>query len=476
MSSNMEIVHVSAECYPVAKAGGLGDVVGALPKYQNKLGHHAKVIMPMYRTKFLLGNEWETVHEAHQNLGDYHFKYAIIHEKTNKLGFELYLVDIYGLLDRDKVYGYDDDTDRFVAFQIAVCDWILQWSFKPDVIHCHDHHTGLIPFMVKYCYAFSELAGVPTVFTIHNGQYQGQFGWERATLLPAYDTYQWGMLEWNRSINPLASAVKCSWKVTTVSPSYLEEMRYQAAGLEFLMQYEQGKCVGILNGIDNDVWNPSTDSFIVRNYDEHDAKEGKRKNKKELCQMFGLDPEKPLITFIGRLVGEKAADVLPDAIRNSIYHHHGSVNFLILGSGEPEVENQLQEVQSQLGGFVNTYIGYNESLSHLLYAGADFLLMPSRVEPCGLNQMYALRYGTVPMVRSTGGLKDTVLDFGDWQGFGIRFNNADVGDVTHSVGRAIDLYYNKRELFTWMRSYMMHIDHSWEASADEYIRVYESLK
>jgi starch synthase len=330
--------------------------------------------------------------------------------------------------------------------------------------------------MIKHSLAFQQLAAVPTVFTIHNGQYQGQFGWERSVLIPEYDPYKGGMLEWNNNINPLASAVKCAWKVTTVSPSYMDELKYQAAGLEALMQYEQGKCVGILNGIDADVWNPSTDAFIVRNYDEHDVKEGKRKNKKELCSQFGLDPEKPLFTFIGRLVGEKAADVLPDAIRSSIYHFHGSASFLILGSGEPDVENRLQDVQSQLGGFVNTYIGYNETLSHQIYAGADFLLMPSRVEPCGLNQMYALRYGTVPMVRSTGGLKDTVKDFGDWQGFGIRFNHAEVSDITHSVGRAVDLYYNKRDLYNWMRSYMMHIDHSWEASAGEYIAVYESLK
>jgi starch synthase len=242
------------------------------------------------------------------------------------------------------------------------------------------------------------------------------------------------------------------------------------------MNYERGKCVGILNGIDADVWDPSTDTFITRNYDSHDVKEGKRRNKKELCTTFGLDPEKPLITFIGRLVGEKAADVLPEAIRSSVYHHHGSMSFLILGSGDPEVEGRLQEVQQQFTGFISAYIGYNESLSHLLYAGADFLLMPSRVEPCGLNQMYALRYGTVPMVRSTGGLKDTVKDFGDWQGYGIRFNHADASDVTHSVGRAVDLYYNKRDLFNWMRSYMMHIDNSWEASTGAYIALYESLQ
>ncbi len=472
----MEIIHVSAECYPVAKAGGLGDVVGALPKYQNQSGHNAKVVMPMYRTKFLAANEWDVVHEGHQNLGSYHFNYAVIREKTNKLGFELYLVDIFGLLDREKIYGYDDDTDRFTAFQIAVCDWIGKWDHQPDVIHCHDHHTGLIPFMLKYCYAFQQMAGVPTVFTIHNGQYQGQVSWDRNNILPAYDSYKWGMLDWHNQINPLASAVRCAWKVTTVSPSYLEEMRYEAAGLENLMNYERGKCVGILNGIDADVWNPSTDTYLVRNYDDHDVKEGKKKNKKELCSTFGLDPEKPLITFIGRLVGEKAADVLPDAIRSAVYHHHGNASFLILGSGDPDVENRLQDLQQQLGGFVSTYIGYSESLSHLMYAGADFLLMPSRVEPCGLNQMYALRYGTVPVVRSTGGLKDTVKDFGEWQGFGIRFNHADAGDVSYSIGRAIDLYYNKRDLFTWMRSYMMHIDHSWESSAGEYLQLYASLK
>lgn len=472
----MEIIHVSAECFPVAKAGGLGDVVGALPKYQNDLGHTAKVVMPMYRTKFLYNNDWELVHEGDQASGSLHFHYAVIKEKTNKLGFDLYVVDINGLLDREKIYGYDDDTQRFVAFQIAVCDWLSKWQHKPDIVHCHDHHTGLIPFFFKYAYPFQRLADVPTVFTIHNAQYQGQFDWGRYYLLPPYDAYRWGMLDWDNTINPLASAVKCAWKVTTVSPSYLEEMRYQANGVENLMQYERGKSLGILNGIDADVWDPSSDSMILKNYDDGAVKEGKRKNKKELCGMFGLDPDKPLITFIGRLVGEKAADILPDAIRSSTYHHHGAANFLVLGSGEPDVENRLEEVKHQLGGYVNTYIGYNEGLSHLMYAGADFLLMPSRIEPCGLNQMYALRYGTVPMVRSTGGLKDTVRDFGDWQGYGIRFNNASVGDITYSVGRAIDLYNNKKDLYTWMRSYMMHIDNSWDASAEEYIKVYENLK
>jgi starch synthase len=168
----MEIIHVSAECFPVAKAGGLGDVVGALPKYQNDLGHTAKVVMPMYRTKFLYNNEWELVHEGGQQMGSHWFKYAVIKEKTNKLGFDLYLVDINGLLDREKIYGYDDDTERFMAFQIAVCDWIGKWAHKPGVIHCHDHQTGLIPFFIKHAYPFAHLSSITTVFTIHNAQYQ----------------------------------------------------------------------------------------------------------------------------------------------------------------------------------------------------------------------------------------------------------------------------------------------------------------
>lgn len=175
-------------------------------------------------------------------------------------------------------------------------------------------------------------------------------------------------------------------------------------------------------------------------------------------------------------MGEKAADILPEAISSSIYQHHGNCSFLILGSGEPSVEGELGNMYQQFAGYMNTYIGYSEPLSHLMYAGADFLLMPSRVEPCGLNQMYALRYGTVPMVRNTGGLRDTVVDFGDWQGFGIRFDQATVWDITYSVGRAIDLYHNKKELWNWMRKFMMDIDHSWDSSAQYYINLYQEIK
>jgi len=471
----MEIIHVSAECYPVAKAGGLGDVVGALPKYQRQLGHVAKVVMPMYRTKFLLANEWDVVHKGYTHLGNWWFNYTVIKERTNKLGFDLYLVDINGTLDREKIYGYDDDIERFVAFQVSVTDWLAAWKHRPDIVHVHDHQAALIPFFFKYCYAYQSLATVPTVLTIHNAQYQGWMGWDKSTYIPAYDTWKTGMLGWGNAINSLGSGIKCAWKVTTVSPTYLEEMRSSANGLEALLEYERGKCSGILNGIDNLVWDPSTDSYFEDHYTLETVEEGKRKNKELLCQRFQLDPKKPLITFIGRLVGEKGADLLPQAIEDSFYYVGRKMNFLILGSGFPDVESRLNAMKGLSRGDYNVYIGYDEALSHLIYAGADYILMPSRVEPCGLNQLYALRYGTIPVVRNTGGLHDTVVDYGDRNGYGIRFNHASVGDMTHGIWRAAELY-QQQEKIKEIRRQIMQLDFSWETSVRSYMQLYESMK
>lgn len=470
----MEIIHVSAECYPMAKAGGLADVVGALPKYQNLLGHIAKVVMPMHRTKFLYDNEWEVVHKAAFSMDTYDFEYTIIKEQTNKLGFDLYCVDIYGLLDREKIYSYKDDTERFCAFQIAVVDWISKWQHRPDIVHVHDHHSALIPFMMQHCIQYNHLANIPTVLTIHNAQYQGWMGWDKKNYLPAWDIRSMGYLDWDDTINPLACGIKCAAKVTTVSPSYMEELMYKANGLEKLFQYEKGKCTGILNGIDNSTWDPETDTYILDNFSVKDFMTGKLANKKKLCKDFGLDAKKPLIVFIGRLVGEKAADLLPQAINDSLRHLDGTMNFLILGSGDPDVEQQLSAMNNNFTGYYNSQIGYNEKLAHTMYAGADFLLMPSRVEPCGLNQMYAMRYGTVPVVRRTGGLKDTVIDYEEPDGFGICFDKAQVWDITYSLHRAVNLY-NDKNTFDKIRKTIMQIDNSWEKSAENYIRIYEQL-
>ncbi|MEO6931754.1 MAG: glycogen/starch synthase, partial [Chitinophagaceae bacterium] len=349
----MEIIHVSAECYPVAKAGGLGDVVGALPIYQNKLGQIAKVVMPMYRTKFLYNNEWDVMHKGSAHLGNWWFEFTVIKEKTNVLGFDLYLIDINGLLDREKVYGYDDDTERFMAFQICVVDWISTWKHKPGLIHVHDHHTALIPFMMKHCNMYHHLSSIATVLTIHNAQYQGWMGWDKSHYIPHWDGWQWGLLDWKNNINPLACGIKCASKVTTVSKSYLEELTYMSNGLEELFEYEKGKCLGILNGIDTAVWDPETDTYLDNHYSVTTAAEGKLANKKILCDTFHLDINKPLIVFIGRLVGEKAADLLPQVIGDSLYFIDRKMNFLVLGSGDFWVEKQLENMRGGLMGFYN---------------------------------------------------------------------------------------------------------------------------
>lgn len=467
----MEIVHVSAECYPVAKVGGLGDVVGALPKYQQKEGNAVKVVMPKYQSKFIAENEWTEDYKGQSTVTGHQFGFTIYKEKTNKLGFDLYVVDIPGLLDRATIYGFWDDTERFISFQLAVLVWINQWSHVPDVIHVHDYHAGLIPFMLKNSVAFKKLAYVKSVLTIHNAQYQGDMGWDKQGLLPRYDPYKWGDLDWNKRINPLASAVKCAWKVTTVSPSYMEELRISSNGLENLFEYEKGKCVGILNGIDNEVWDPEKDPMLDHRYSVKGVTMGKKKNKKKLCDEYGLDDSLPLFVFIGRLVNEKAADVLPSLFQNTLYHQSEKASYLILGSGSPDVENQLSRIADRYPRHYKAVIGYNEQLAHRMYASADFLLMPSRVEPCGLNQMYALRYGTVPMVRSTGGLKDTVVDIGGAEGFGIRFFHASVDDIAHAIYRATELYANKKQMES-VRKKMMQIDHSWESVVARYNDVY----
>ncbi|MEO7977485.1 glycogen synthase [Flavobacterium sp.] len=469
----MEIFHISAECYPMAKVGGLADVVGALPKYQKNAGHQVRVVVPGYDTKFKKENVFENVYSGNVKLGNFDFPFSVLKESTDKLGYELYLIEIKELFDRPNVYGYEDDIERFLSFQIAALDWILAENIIPDVINCHDHHTGLIPFMLKYSYKYEVLSNVRTVITIHNGLYQGWFDYDKMNYLPEFDVRHAGFLEWNNSLNSLAVAVKCAHAVTTVSPSYLDEINVSANGLESLFNKVRSKSIGILNGIDIEVWNPLTDKMLEKHFSIEDFKTGKQKNKEKLCERFDLDPTQPLFSFIGRLFEEKGGDLLPQASALALSENLQKINILILGSGNPEIETQLLQLKEQYKGNYNVFIGYNEELSHLIYAGSDFILMPSRVEPCGLNQMYALRYGTVPIVRKTGGLRDTVIDFGD-NGNGICHDQASVGDIFYSINRAVKLYADAEE-FNKIREKGMAIDHSWERVCQEYIEIYNQI-
>jgi starch synthase len=470
----MDIIHISAECYPAAKVGGLADVVGSLPKYQILLGHTASVVMPFYHGKFSRENEFATVFSGFARLGHTNFAFNVLKLINNNLGFELFQIDIPGLFDRENVYSYNDDSERFITFQIAALNWLNQRDGTPDIVHCHDQQTGFIPFMMSKVREYSKFEHVPSVFTIHNGQYQGQFGFDKLYFLPPFHSYFNGLVEWHNVINPLASAIKCAWKVTTVSPSYLDEISHDMKGMEDLLRRERDKSIGILNGIDADVWNPEKDPMLEKNFNFKTVDEGKKVSKDFLCREFGLNPDKPLFTFIGRLVGEKGADVLPDIVYNISKFNPGEQNILILGSGEKNIENGLLHLEPQFKGSFCSYIGYNEKLSHVIYAGADYLLMPSRVEPCGLNQLYALRYGTIPIVRRTGGLRDTVIDIGD-NGFGFCHDQCSTFDVIHSMQRAKTLFKDKKA-FKKIRKQIMQIDHSWNRAASEYIELYQSLK
>ena len=469
----MDIFHIGAECYPVAKVGGLADVVGALPKYQNKAGHTVRVVLPHYETKFIKENDFDCVHTGFVKLGNFNFPFNVLKERDGKLGFELYLVQIPELFVREEIYGYEDDIERFLSFQIATLDWLITRNDVPDVINCHDHHTGLIPFMMLYSYKYLKLINTPTVITIHNSIYQGQFGFDKLYYLPEFDLSKAAVLEWDNKINSLATAIKCASAVTTVSPNYLNEINCSAYGLESLFNLVRHKSTGILNGIDMEVWNPETDKMLAKNYSIKNFKKGKQENKEKLCSQFNLDPTKPLFSFIGRLLEEKGADLLPHAAALALSENFKEINILVLGSGDKEIENQLKHLLASFNGNYNVFIGYSEELAHQIYAGSDFLLMPSRVEPCGLNQMYALRYGTIPIVRRTGGLKDTVIDFGD-NGNGICHDQATVADVCYSIQRAVNLYKDKTKLNDLQKS-AMKIDHSWESVCHEYIETYNLI-
>ena len=467
----MTIIHISAECYPVAKVGGLADVVGALPKYQNSANVSSQVIMPFYDNKFTKDNTFTTIYSNSISLGINSVDFNVLTLKEKPLDFDVFFIDITELLFKEYVYSFDD-TERFLAFQIAALDWMLTWDKHPDIIHCHDHHTGLVPFMLQESYKYEAFRKIPNILTIHNAQYQGWFSHIKVGLIPSFNFNHVGILDWGGVINPLAAAIKCAWRVTTVSPSYMEELKLAANGLESLLSAESAKCSGILNGIDTDVWNPETDHYIVENYSIKTVAAGAEANKTYLCNLFNLDIDKPLFAFIGRLVDEKGSDLFPDVFKLAL--EKNNLNILLLGSGNNFVEEQLENLKKDYIGTYNAFIGYDEKLSHIIYAGADFLLMPSRVEPCGLNQMYALRYGTIPIVRSIGGLKDTVIDISEENGFGICHDNVSVLEITNAIERGIDLYQKQSE-YEKIRHQIMEIDHSWDISAQEYINLYNSI-
>lgn len=476
----MKILQISPECYPAAKAGGLGDVVGALPKYLNRVGESTAVVIPKYQTKWLAKQQFAPVYQSSFRLNRVMMPFTIERVIGDTLEFPLYVANIPTKFDRPGVYlaedgtNFGDDVERWLCFQQAVLVWIRDMDEKPKILHCHDHTTGLIPFLIKYSPDYKMLDSIPTVFTIHNGEYHGAYPWSKMHLLPFFDAEARGLLDWGNTVNPLASAIRNSWHITTVSPTYLEELQTSSNGLEGLMRQEWQKETGILNGIDTAVWDPAADTYIRKRF-EGDIADFKRANKETLRERFYFDLNLPVITFIGRLRREKGADLLPGLIEQ-VLKSGLDVAFLILGTGEQSLHNDFLRLKYQYNGKFDVALEYNEGLAHQLYAGSDFLIMPSRVEPCGLNQMYSMRYGTVPIVRTVGGLKDTVIDLFEVgeTGRGIRFDQFTVGDAHHAVWRAHELF-NNEAYFTTIRERIMAQDFSWETSTAEYISIYNRL-
>jgi len=468
------VIHLSAECYPVAKVGGLGDVLGALPKYLRQAGWQTWVVMPWYNRPFVRQHGFDLVYTGTIHQGSRPLEIYVYHEREDILGFGLYLIKIPGLLDRDEPYGYADESEQFMAFQHAFLHWITEAGILPDVVHCHDHHTGLVPFLMYHCEQFAALKRIPTVGTVHNGQYQGWMEWNKAILLPPFDTWKWGLLDWDRVINPLAALIKCCTVFTTVSSGYLGELMTQANGLEQLFTMERAKGVGIVNGIDPSVWNPEKDTMILHHYGISNVQSGKRKNKEALCEAFGLDARKPLLAYIGRFASEKGADLLPGIIDRLLDNSEHQLTMVVLGSGDTQIQEEIAKQVENYVGRLGAYIGYQEELSHRIYAAADFLLMPSRVEPCGLNQLYSMRYGTVPIVRRTGGLKDTVTDIDEPGGYGVTFAEALAEDATDAVRRAMALAADKKRMHQ-LRKQMMKLDFSWDRSATNYLEIYQNI-
>lgn len=474
----IKALHICSECYPAAKAGGMGDVVGSLPIYLGEAGVQASVVIPKYSNKWFASESFSPITTGKFLLGEETINYQVEKLVSKNLGFPFYCIDIPGKFDRPQVYlgedgeAFPDEPERNLSFQIAVLEWLKQKTQTFDVLHCHDHMTGLITFMMKYVKKYQSLKQTPSFLTIHNGQYRGEWDWDKGALFPKYEEKHRGLLDWDDKINGLATAIKCAWKVNTVSPSYMKELIADLGSLTPLINEEQAKSTGILNGIDTKVWDPKKDQHLAVHLKKDNWDKFKSDSKDALCRTIKLGKKKMLLSFIGRFAYEKGADLLAPAI-DQYLRREQDINFMILGSGDKRIEKDILALTDKYPQNVACAIAYNEKLARQIYAGSDFLIMPSRFEPCGLNQMFSMRYGTIPVARSIGGLIDTVPDVEEG-GNGIAFKDATIVDIMTAFMRASKLFINKKKFIT-LRNKIVELDFSWGRSAEEYANLYRAF-
>ncbi|MBR2418903.1 MAG: glycogen synthase, partial [Clostridia bacterium] len=374
-------------------------------------------------------------------------------------------------------YGHYDDAERFTFFSRAILEILPVVDFKPDIIHCNDWQTALTPVFYTTFYSKDPwYQGIKTVFTIHNIQYQGTYGKELISDVIGINPEDTQIVEYDGDVNFMKGAIECANKVTTVSPSYANEILdpWYSHGLDTILKQRQWKLQGILNGIDVDNYNPETDACIEKNFTVKDVKKGKAANKKALQETMGLPQREdvPVIGLVTRLVSHKGLDLIKGILDELLYTT--DVQFVVLGSGDWQYESFFKEMADKYPDKIGVRIGFVPSLSRKIYAGADLFLMPSKSEPCGLSQMIALRYGTVPIVRETGGLRDSITDSGDGEGNGFTFKTYNAHDMLDAIRRSLSAYGDKKHWDELVKR-AIECDFSWGKSANEYIKMYKDL-
>jgi starch synthase len=470
----MKILYAASEALPFIMTGGLGDVAGSLPGALNAEGADCRVIIPLYSdiphtlrgkmkylTSFFVQLSWRSqycgVFEAEEN------------------GVIYYLIDNEYYFKRPGLYGHFDDAERFAFFSRAVIETALHVGFIPDVIHSNDWHCAMVPVYFSAFYRTrKEFSGTHTVFTIHNIQYQGKFDESIFSDILGLPESLRPVMEFDGCVNFMKGAFECADAVNTVSPTYADELRYPfySYGLHEIVKRCSGKFSGILNGIDTVLYDPRTDPDIFRTFSKGDF-EGKAFNKRSLQSMLGLpqDDGAMLIGMVSRLVPPKGVDLVKFVLGDLMTDH---IQLVVLGKGDFLYEGFFRDMQTRYPGKLSVTIGFVKDLAHKIYAGSDVLLMPSQSEPCGLAQMVALRYGTVPIVRETGGLKDSITDNGGGSGNGYTFRTINAHDMLSAIRRA-ENDFGDTDKWHDLVERGMACDLSWKHSAGEYLSLYGSL-
>ncbi|MFF2911317.1 glycogen synthase GlgA [Paenibacillus sp. NPDC057934] len=472
----MKVLFAAAEGHPFIKTGGLADVIGALPKALKGAGVDVRVIMPKYRgipEKFT--SQLQPVTVVNVPIG-WRSQYCGI-ERLVYDGITVYFIDNEYYFGRDAIYGYMDDGERFAFFNRAVLECLPAIDFQPDVLHCHDWHAAVIPLLLQGHYRHNPFySDIRTVFTIHNLLYQGVFPYEVLGELLGLDSNYFLGVEYYGNVNYMKGGLVYSDHITTVSPTYAEEIRtpYYGYGLDGLLNERAGSLSGIVNGIDTKSYNPASDSHIFTRYRSNLAK--KAENKVGLQQELGLpvNPQVPLVAMVTRLVDSKGLDLVTRVLDELLYNDE--FQFVVLGTGDESYERWFREAAWRYPDKVSSQITFSESLSRKIYAASDLFLMPSKFEPCGISQLLALRYGSIPVVRETGGLNDTVHSYNEvtGEGNGFTFKDYNAHDMMHTLRRGISTY-NQPEHWKRITKNAFAGDYSWNVSAQQYIDIYKKI-